>query len=166
MSEFENKGYSGGCTCGLVRYILTRDPMFVHCCHCTWCQKETGAAFAVNAIIESEFVELTKGTPIIVDTPSYSGEGQKILRCPDCQMALWSYYSGSGELVSFIRVGTLDEPSDFSPDIHIYTSTKLPWVNLTGEIPVVSEYYDFKEYWPEESIKRREAVFNKLKNQR
>src|SRR5690606_16487909 len=100
----------GGCDCGKVRYRMNDRPLFVHCCHCRWCQRESGASFALNAMIESDRVETIAGDPEIVLTPSASGKGQKIARCPDCRIALWSYYSGAGEKVKFIRVGTLDNP--------------------------------------------------------
>jgi len=133
-------------------------PMFVHCCHCTWCQRETGAAFALNAMIEADRVELLQGEIEVVNTPSSSGKGQKITRCPKCRVALWSNYSGAGDAVRFVRVGTLDEPGRFPPDIHIFTSTKQPWVMLPESTPAVPEYYKGSEYWPKESLERRAAL--------
>ncbi|MBT4888065.1 MAG: GFA family protein [Rhodospirillales bacterium] len=150
----------GGCTCGEVRYHLTSKPMFVHCCHCTWCQRGTGASFALNAMIETDRVVLTQGVTELVDTPSPSGKGQKIVRCPKCRVAVWSHYAGAGDLVSFIRVGTLDDASLLPPDIHIYTSTKQPWVTLSENIPAVEEFYDRNDYWPEESLTRLGTLFS------
>src|SRR4029450_7817944 len=95
----------GGCTCAAVRYRLKARPLFVHCCHCTWCQRETGSAFALKAMIESDRVELTHGDVEIVLTPSASGKGQKISRCPKCRIAVWSNYAGAGDAVRFVRVG-------------------------------------------------------------
>jgi hypothetical protein len=151
-------GYEGGCTCGAVRYRMTSTPMFVHCCHCTWCQRETGTAFALNAMIEADRVELLKGEVETVNTPSNSGKGQKITRCPTCRIALWSNYAGAGDAVRFVRVGTLDEPERVPPDIHIFTSTKQPWVVLPAKMPAVPEYYKASEYWPKESLERRAAL--------
>ena len=148
----------GGCTCRHVRYRMTRPPLFVHGCHCTWCQRETGAAFAVNAMVEKSSVELLHGEVEVIDTPSNSGKGQKIARCPKCRVALWSHYSGSGEKISFVRVGTLDEPARFPPDIHIFTSTKLPWVTLPAGVPAVAEFYKPSELWPKESLERWKAA--------
>lgn len=150
--------FEGGCTCGTVRYRMTGHPMFVHCCHCRWCQRETGTAFALNAMIESDRVILLQGAPEMVDTPSNSGKGQKIMRCPNCRVALWSHYGGAGDTVCFVRVGTLDEPDRLPPDIHIWTISKQPWVVLPSNVPRVEEYYSSKEYWPEESIARRKAL--------
>jgi hypothetical protein len=148
----------GGCTCGAVRYRMTSRPMFVHCCHCRWCQRETGASFALNAMIEADRVVLLRGSPEAVDTPSESGKGQKIVRCPDCHIALWSNYAGAGDALRFIRVGTLDEPDRLTPDVHIYTASKQPWVVLPPGIPAFEEYYDRNELWPEESLARRRAA--------
>ncbi len=148
----------GGCTCRAVRYRMLTAPMFVHCCHCTWCQRETGTAFALNAMIEADRVELLRGQVEVVQTPSNSGKGQKIARCPACKIALWSNYSGAGEAIRFVRVGTLDEAFRLKPDIHIFTSTKQPWMILPSDTPAVAEYYDRERYWPAESLARRAAV--------
>ena len=149
----------GGCTCGQVRYRLHREPLFVHCCHCRWCQRETGAAFALNGLLEAGELTLLKGRVELVDTPSNSGRGQKIARCPACRVALWSHYGAAGKAIHFVRIGTLDEPDAFPPDIHIYTSSKQPWVNLDGGAPAVPEYYDWRDFWPAESVARyRRAV--------
>jgi len=133
--------------------------MFVHCCHCRWCQRETGASFALNALIEADRVIVLSGIPEVVNTPSNSGKGQKIVRCPTCRIAVWSNYAGAGDKVRFIRVGTLDEPDQFPPDIHIFTMSKQPWVVLPPGAPAVTEYYDRKKYWPKESLARRDALF-------
>ena len=153
-----NDTFEGGCTCRHVRYRIKSRPLFVHCCHCSWCQRETGTAFALNAMIEADRVELTAGEVELVDTPSASGKGQKIWRCPHCRVALWSNYSGSGDKVRFMRVGTLDTPAAMPPDIHIFTSTKQPWVVLPAGVPAVPEYYDSKQYWLAESLERRKAL--------
>ncbi len=148
----------GGCTCRAVRYRLLDAPMFVHCCHCRWCQRETGASFALNAMIEADRVELIAGAPIVVDTPSASGRGQKIARCAQCHVAVWSNYSGAGPAVRFVRVGSLDEPDRLPPDIHIFTASKQPWIVLPAGTPAVEEYYDREALWPPEALARRAIV--------
>ena len=148
----------GGCDCEQVRYRMETRPLFVHCCHCRWCQRETGASFALNAMIESDRLTVLGAKPELVDTPSQSGQGQRIARCPKCRIAVWSNYGGGGDAVRFVRVGTLDEPGRLPPDIHIFTSSKQPWVVLPPGTPAVAEYYDSKEYWPKESLERREAL--------
>jgi len=153
----------GGCDCRATRYRMLTPPLFVHCCHCRWCQRESGAAFALNALIEADRVEKLGGAPELVQTPSNSGKGQIIARCPQCRIALWSHYAGAGPVLSFVRVGTLDNPDLLPPDIHIFTQSKQPWVVLPKDTPAVSEYYDRKQYWPAASIARREAVLALIK---
>lgn len=148
----------GGCGCRTVRYRLNAKPLFVHCCHCTWCQRESGASFALNAMIESDLVDNLGAEPELVHTPSNSGMGQRIARCPTCKVAVWSHYAGSGPIVKFVRVGTLDNPEACPPDIHIFTQSKQPWVNLEGGAPAVAEYYEREDFWPAESLKRRQAL--------
>ena len=114
----------GQCTCGEVRYRLEDHPLFVHCCHCTWCQRETGSAFAVNALIETANLTQLAGAPQMVMTPSLSGDGQLVARCPTCHVALWSHYPGAGPRFAFVRVGTLGDPAALPPDIHIFTASK------------------------------------------
>ncbi|HEX2429357.1 MAG TPA: GFA family protein [Aestuariivirgaceae bacterium] len=149
----------GGCTCREVRFRLLSKPLFVHCCHCRWCQRETGASFALNAMIEADRVVTLSGAPEVVLTPSLSGRGQKISRCPTCHVAVWSNYSGAGDAVRFVRVGTLDAPDRLPPDIHIFTESKQPWVMLPAGIPAVARFYDRKQYWPADSLERYRALF-------
>ena len=155
MTEFDETSLEGGCDCGGVRYRMTSMPIFVHCCHCRWCQRESGSAFALNAMIEADRVVLLHGKPELVDTPSNSGKGQKFHRCPSCRIALWSNYAGAGDAINFVRVGTLDEPDRLPPDIHIFTASKQPWVILPSDVPAMEAYYDRKEHWPAESLARR-----------
>jgi hypothetical protein len=103
-------------------------------------------------------VALLQGLVEVIDTPSASGSGQKVSRCPQCHIAVWSNYSGAGTAIHFLRVGTLDEPDAWPPDIHIYTASKQPWVILPPGTPAVSAYYKASEYWPAESLQRRETL--------
>ena len=155
----ESTSHEGGCTCRRVRYRMTSKPLFVHCCHCRWCQRQSGGAFALNAMIEADRVELLEGEVETIDTPSPSGRGQKISRCPTCKIAVWSTYGGAGEAIRFVRVGSLDEPDRAPPDIHIYTASKQPWVALPeGVPPAVAEFYQAAEQWPKESLERVTAL--------
>ena len=160
MPEQQEHQFDGACTCGVVRYRLNRGPLYVHCCHCRWCQRETGSAFVINALIESDQVEILAGRVETTTLPSASGKGQHIIRCSECHISLWSHYAGLGDKMSFVRVGTLDEPDRLPPDIHIYVSSKQPWVVLPEGVPAVPEYYDRKRHWPEESEARLEALFD------
>jgi hypothetical protein len=133
-------------------------PLFVHCCHCRWCQRETGASFALNALIEADRVTLLRGEPRVVDTPSHSGRGQRIARCPDCLVAVWSTYPGFGPAVRFVRVGTLDDPDALPPDVHIFTGSMQPWVVLPPQARAFEAYYHQSRLWPPESQRRLEAI--------
>jgi len=148
----------GGCACREVRYRVHREPLFVHCCHCRWCQRETGASFALNALVETSEIELLHGAPARIETPSESGKGQAVMRCPRCQVAVWSHYAGAGDRLSFIRVGTLDRPDRIAPDIHIYTESKQPWVVIPEGVPAYRQYYDPRKEWPAESRARYLAL--------
>ena len=158
MIDGEHHCIDGGCTCGSVRYRMAVPPLFVHCCHCRWCQRETGSAFVINALIEADRIGLLSGELEIVNTPSESGEGQKIHRCPKCKIAVWSNYAGSGDAIYFLRVGTLDHPDKVPPDIHIFSSSKLPWVTLPADVPAVPEFYRLSDSWPAESLDRYRAA--------
>ena len=158
MTEGQDK-YEGGCTCGAIRYRMESKPLFVHCCHCHWCQRETGTSYALNAMIEADRVTLLNGNPGKFPIPSNSGKGQDIWRCPECHIAVWSNYSAAGDKINFIRVGTLDEAHRFPPDIHIFTSSKQPWIVIPGGQDAVSEYYDRNKYWPADSLARRKLLF-------
>ena len=147
----------GGCTCKAVRYRMTAGPLITHCCHCRWCQRETGSAFVINALVETANLEVT-GETVTVDTPSNSGRGQKIVRCPKCHVALWSHYSGGGPALAFVRVGTLDDPDAISPDVHIFTESKQPWVRLPDGAKGFAQFYNVPEVWSEEARTRAKAA--------
>lgn len=147
----------GGCTCGAVRYRMQRAPIIVHCCHCHWCQRETGSAFALNAMVESDCIELLQGETETTTVPSESGKGQQIVRCRQCRVALWSHYPGGGPGIAFVCVGTLDAGHGIRPDVHIYTASKQPWVVL-DDAPAFTGFYDPKVQWPDESLARYRAA--------
>ena len=148
----------GGCACGEVRYRLVSEPMFVHCCHCRNCQRQTGSAFVINLLIEADRVELLTGEPLAVEAPRDDGIPQRIFRCPTCEVAIYSEY-GRPEVL-FVRAGTLDEPSSVEPDVHIYTRSKVGWVQLPESVPAVDVYYDPDDLWPPESLERLGAVLS------
>ncbi len=149
--------FGGGCACGAVRYRLESRPMFVHCCHCRDCQRQTGSAFVINALIEAARVSLLAGAPEPVAMPTDSGYPHLVFRCPACRTAVWSDY-GDRRLMLFVRVGTLDDPAALTPDVHIYTRSRLPWVGLPADAAAFEEYYDMATQWPAESLARRAAL--------
>jgi hypothetical protein len=147
----------GGCACGQVRYALSSGPMFVNCCHCLDCQRQTGSAFVINAIIETDRIVLTKGAPKPVRVPTDSGRPHDVYRCEACQTALWSDYGGRPQM-RFVRVGTLDTPAALPPDAHIFTRSKQPWVGLPEGVPALEIYYEMQALWPADSLARRRAI--------
>ena len=147
----------GGCACGAVRYRLTSPPMIVHCCHCRDCQRQTGGAFAVNALIETDRIEMLSGEPVAISMPTDSGRPHDVYRCPGCATALWSDY-GRRPVLRFVRAMTLDDPDALPPDVHIFTRSKLPWVGLPPEVPAFEVYYDMARLWPPESLARRKVI--------
>jgi hypothetical protein len=157
MSDGQTNNLTGGCACGAVRYRLTSAPIFVHCCHCHDCQRQTGTAFVLNALIETARVELLSGEPVPNAMPTDSGRPHRVFRCPSCGTAIWSEYGGLTAL-RFVRVGTLDVPGALPPDVHIYTRSKLPWIALPEGVPAFEAYYSARELWPAESLERRRAA--------
>jgi hypothetical protein len=155
--ERDKSNPEGGCACGAVRYRLASAPMFVHCCHCRDCQRQTGSAFVINALIETDRVVLLAGDLRPVAMPTDSGRPHRIFRCASCQTAMWSEYSGLATLL-FVRVGTLDDPAAIPPDVHIYVRSKLPWVTLPEGVPNFEAYYDSRKLWPAASLERRRAI--------
>jgi hypothetical protein len=145
----------GGCACGAVRYRVTSAPLIVHCCHCLNCQRQTGSAFVINLLVESDCVDVD-GEPHAVDAPRDDGSAQRIYRCPSCEIAVFSEY-GWPEL-KFVRAGTLDDPSTVQPDVHIFTRSKVPWVVLPEGTPAFDVYYDSAKLWPPASLERLEAI--------
>lgn len=149
---------TGRCGCGAVTYRMKRPPMFVHCCHCTECQRQTGSAFVLNGLIEADCVEV-EGAMTEVEVPSPSGKGQMIARCADCGVAVYSCYLIRGRQMLFVRLGTLDDPSACPPDVHIFTDSKQPWLDLPKDVPSFPDFYDYNQLWPEEALARRRALF-------
>ncbi len=152
-----NDKLEGGCACASVRYRLGSAPMFVHCCHCRDCQRQTGSAFVINALIETGRIAPLAGDPQPLAVPTDSGRPHRIFRCPACQTAVWSEYGGRAKL-RFVRVGTLDDPAALMPDVHIYVRSKLPWVTLPEGVPAFEAYYDSQKVWPAASLERRRAI--------
>ena len=154
----EAEVYDGRCSCGSIHFQMKRAPIFVHCCHCSYCQRETGTSFALNALVESSEITLVQGEPETIELETKSGKGKSVSRCPKCRVALWSQYGAAGEHLSFVRVGTLERAGEIPPSIHIYTSTKQQWISLSDEVPTVPGYYNPKEAWPPEAMKRVAAL--------
>ncbi|CAN5203827.1 GFA family protein [soil metagenome] len=150
----EGASLEGGCACGAVRYRVAGAPIFVNNCHCTLCQRQSGAGSAVNAFYESDRVTLLSGELVSHSVPTGSGKPQEIIRCATCMAAVWSHYPRMGRFGMGVRVGTLDYPGAVTPDAAIFLSTKLPWVTVPDGIPQFEATYDAKTLLPPERLER------------
>ncbi|KAF2796069.1 hypothetical protein K505DRAFT_323589 [Melanomma pulvis-pyrius CBS 109.77] len=179
----------GQCTCGALTYTMNAKPLIVHCCHCTWCQRETGTAFLLNAMVESTnftykytptpsstttttITATTTAAVLFTPTPTASGSTQTMARCPACLTVVFSHYSGFGSAMTFVKAGTLSEGSRqrVRPDLHIFTSTKAEWLDLSAEaergVPIFDEYYDKEVVWSEEALERRSVLVERIRRER
>ncbi len=148
----------GGCACGAMRYRLTDRPMITHCCHCRDCQRQTGSAFVINALIETDRIEVLSGDLVVAGMPTDSGRPHELYRCAACGTTVWSDYGGRPYL-RFVRVGTLDDPEAVPPDVHIFTRSKLPWVGLPEAAHAWEVFYPTMETeWSPQALARREAA--------
>ena len=158
-----NDCLEGGCACGSVRYRMLLDPLVVHACHCRNCQRQTGTWHAVNALIESHEVDLLQGQLSYTELPTPSGAGQTLARCSSCGVTVWSNYhllsQGHGDIVRFIRVGTLDDPHLLPPDVHIFDAERNSCAPDPGDVPRYETFYDLKDIWPDRSLRRLYSLF-------
>jgi hypothetical protein len=145
----------GGCACGEIRYKLTAAPMIVHACHCRDCQRLSGSAFALNLWIERQFVEASGGEPVAFRVPpGSSGTPHDVFACAKCGTQLWNkYHAAPGDTV-LLRAGTLDNPAEIVPDVHIFTRSKLPWFQLPAGARAFDAFYKIDEVWPPQSLVR------------
>jgi hypothetical protein len=148
---------TGGCACGHIRYELLAEPMFVHCCHCLNCQRQTGSAFSSHAMIETDRIRLLSGEPEPTSVPTGSGDTHDIYSCPGCRVAVWSDY-GNKSWERLIKIGTLDDSSALRPQAHIFTLSKVPWLVIPSDVPSFDEFYDLPTLWPAASLDRKVAA--------
>ena len=147
----------GGCACGELRYRLKIRPMWVGACHCRNCQRLTGGAFAMNAIIEKDAVELISGTPALFELKGGSGQQHDVYFCKNCGTHIWNEYHGFPGIAWFVRVGTLDDPNLLKPDVHVFTRWKHHSTSLPDDIPAFDELYDREKLWAADNLERLEA---------
>jgi hypothetical protein len=150
-------GHEGGCACGGVRYRMAGEPMFVHACHCKRCQRLSGAAYGVNAPIESDRVAVLKGAIGAAEYRGETGMAHISKHCPDCGVTLWTHHPAFGPRIALVAVGTLDETALFAPRLHCFVRFKLPWVCLPADVPAFDGTYDPTSVWPADSLARLRA---------
>ena len=145
---------SGGCACQAIRYKLTASPLIVHACHCRDCQRITGGPFVINIWIERKSVETSTGVPKSFRLAGGTGQHHDVFFCAGCGTYLWSRYHGAPGDALFVRAGTLDKPEAVRPDVHIFTKSKLPWLELPAGVPSFKTFYKIDKVWSPESLKR------------
>jgi hypothetical protein len=148
----------GGCSCGAIRYKLTAAPLIVHACHCRDCQRITGSAFVINLWMEKRFVEAGGAAPKSFRLAAGSGQHHDVFFCDACGTYVWSRYHGAPGDFLFVRAGTLDTPEAVRPDVHIFTRSKLPWLNLPKDVPAFETFYKIDKVWPPESRERLRRI--------
>lgn len=148
---------AGGCTCGIIRYELTNSSLIVHACHCRDCQRITGGPHVINIWIESKFVERSGAEPKSFVTKGGSGKRHEVFFCSECGTYVWSRYGIAPGDCLFVRAGTLDNPEAVTPDVHIFTRSKLPWVRLPEGVRVFESAYQIDKVWPAASKERLAA---------
>lgn len=129
MSEIE-----GGCNCGAVRYRLSGAPMAVAVCHCSNCRRQSGSAFSVNVVVRDDAMHVSGKLTTWEDPDTESG--QPVLRqfCATCGSPIRSLSATSPKL-AIVKAGTADDPGQFVPAIHVWTSSALPWVDIPAGLP-------------------------------
>ena len=144
---------TGGCACGAIRYELTATPLVVHACHCRDCQRLSGSAFVVNLWIEPEHVKAQGPEPESFRMKGGSGRAHEVFFCSACGTYLWSRYGISGRAL-FVRAGTLDDPGTVTPDVHLFTRSKVPWLALPRGVRAFETFYRIADVWSAESQAR------------
>lgn len=131
--------------------------MFTHACHCLDCQRSTGSAFVIHAVIAQKDLTIT-GETRAGSFPTGSGAGSKLHFCTSCGTFVWAQYLYHQVPVIALRTGTLDNPHAVSPQAHIFVRSKQPWVSLPAEVPTFEQAYDRAQVWPPESVARYESL--------
>ena len=120
---------TGGCLCGAVRYTVSIPVTELRACHCTHCQKTSGAAGTVNAIVPSEAFRITQGKPRRYDAKADSGRTLYRFFCGDCGSPIYSQRATAPERV-VVRAGSFDEPGDMKITANIWTKSARPWAYI------------------------------------
>jgi len=123
----------GGCACGDIRYRLLDDPLEVHACHCTDCQRLTGSAFVLSMSIQRSSLERLRGEPARFDFENPEGIRKRNYLCPRCGSRLWGEPARFPEIFS-LRPSTLDDASWWEPTAHIWLASAQPWVSIPESV--------------------------------
>jgi hypothetical protein len=128
--------HEGGCVCGAVRYRVKAKPQAGLVCHCNWCQRRSGSAFAFVAYFNEGDVEFLRGRMTAYEHRSdETGRWLKIEFCPVCGTPV-SHTTELRPGLRGISAGTLDERDWFPIDRHIWSRSARPWVAIPEGVDV------------------------------
>ena len=122
--------YSGGCQCGAIRYDILGAPELLLACHCTDCQRQSGSAFGMTLVVSEEDFQLTKGDVKTYSLKSAAGRPKLGAFCPNCGTRIYHKPEWRKGMVS-VKPGTLDDTSGLKPTLHLWTSSKQPWITIS-----------------------------------
>lgn len=107
----------GGCQCGAVRYEITGSPVAVYACHCTECQRQSGSAFAMSAVIPQEHFRITRGDPKMYARQTSPTKTMECWFCADCGTRLYHMPGGASYANRNVKPGTLDDTAWLTPTL-------------------------------------------------
>ncbi|QKR98389.1 GFA family protein [Sphingomonas sp. CL5.1] len=134
MSETDDAAIEGGCNCGAVRYRIEGAPLAVAACHCTSCRRQSGAAYSVNIVAKARHVAIEGPLGAYEDNDTASGKPVIREFCARCGSPIRSVITAQPAIVA-IKAGTADNAGDFAPGLHVWTASKLPWVEIPAGLP-------------------------------
>lgn len=127
---------TGGCACGRIRYRITAPLMMVGVCHCTDCQKASGGGPNYVAVAPRDAFEVIAGDDKvgIYCRKGDSGEDVQRMFCAACGTPLWSQ-PPAGQPFIPVKMGSLDDHSDLTPQMHIYARSAPAWHQMNDGLP-------------------------------
>lgn len=135
---------TGGCLCGGIRYEVSGAPVFSLFCHCRDCQRQSGSGYIAAMRVPAANFRVVCGTLKLFRKPGDSGNAVSRAFCPDCGTTLFIRVAGA-EVVG-VRAATLDDPSGFRPDAHVFAKSAQPWDHLDPDVPQFDTYPPGKAY--------------------
>lgn len=115
--------------CGAVQYRVSGEPLTFYACHCTDCQRRSGAAFGLSLLYPRTAVELLQGATALHTAAVENGRIKRAVACPSCGIQVWGI-SGRNPDVLVVRPGTLDDRTGLAPVAHMWTRSRQPWVQI------------------------------------
>ncbi len=153
----KNCQFSGGCSCGEVRYRLGNPPLFVHACHCLDCQKASGSAFGITTIVLESDLRFDQGKLVSERIAAH----RTTFLCESCEDVIYRTATNH-PATALLRSRTLDDMRVLEINAHIWTKEKHAWLELPAHVPQFEEGYDRNKAWPQDSLERLRIELRKL----